>query len=452
MKSRLMRSVTGSNSKLPAAATGSLGARLIGLTARFALQIVLAQALGTAGYGRFVTFRRWGELLAVLPNRGYQGVTVRFLPDYETSRAWPQYRALVGRSLRLTVWGAVVTGVVAAVVGSTVFGADRMTIALAFGAVPAWAALRILQSILQAQHQYITTLAIIEILQPLVLGLGLGLVWLVGSSLSIDGALALVLLSLMIAVAAAALSMRASTPDAARQGPASSETPLWATSAKRFYVSQIAIATIGMADILILAMFVPSTDVALYAIALRVALVGRLANSGVEAIVSPRISAAWTNNDLASIQQTVNHSIAVTLLPTVGFAVLLTVFASPVLSIVGSEYREASSVLVILLIGNLANAITGPSGYVVSLTDNEAAHARAMSAAAVLLVVLSFAVAGVGGIVAIAWVRTGIDVLWNVILAVFARRKLGIRCYPNPGILDGLRHRRDDSDRTTEVR
>ena len=39
--------------------------------------------MGTTAFGRFAGLRGWTEFLAFLPNRGYNGTAVRFLPGYE---------------------------------------------------------------------------------------------------------------------------------------------------------------------------------------------------------------------------------------------------------------------------------------------------------------------------------------------------------------------------------
>ncbi len=447
---RWVGQVTGPNSKLSFAAAGTMAATLFGVGGRFVIQVLMAQLLGTAKFGLFVTLRRWAELLAVLPNRGQHGAVVRFLPDYESSGAWPAYRLLFRRSLRRTMLAAVAVGLAGTAVGLWAWSDQQLAVLLAMAAIPAWAMLLMLQAILQAQHHYAAASLVMHVVQPLALGVGLGAVWIVGAANGLEAMLAVLLASILVSVAISAYSTRAGAASQQRSPTVSSTTPettdldleqeigLWDSAAKQFYAGQLAIAVTGSADVLILAMFVSSSDVALYAIASRIALLGRLVNAGLEAIVAPRISSAWGSHDIGGIQRAVNGAISISTLPTIGLAMVLVAFRGPILGLVGDDYREAGSVMVVLLIGNIVQALTGPCGYVVSLTDNEDFHARTMMAAAAFLVTLCLLVAAPGGIVAVAIVTTIVTIGWNATLVWFARRRVGVSCYPTVSMLRSL--------------
>ena len=88
--------------------------------------------------------------------------------------------------------------------------------------------------------------------------------------------------------------------------------------------------------------------------------------------------------------------------------------AVPILSLFGAEYVDARSVLLILLVGNVTNALTGPSGFVVSMTGSEWTYAAVMGVHAIGLVVLSFWLGWAYGIVGVALGRSLINVSWNL--------------------------------------
>lgn len=425
----VLSKVSGPGSRLSAAAAGSVVSSLGGAAGRFVIQVVLAQLLGTTAYGIFVTLRGWGELLATLPNRGHQGTVVRFLPQYRDRGDGGRYAGLFRFAVRVTAFGGAGLGIVA--FGGSLALSDHPHLALAFAmaGVPAWALLRLLQSVLQAQHKFVLANLIVQIVQPAILAVTVGLIWLVGQ-VDLTATLAALLLSVALSAIIAG-SVARSTAVAAVGRPAPADDALvWRAAANHFYLGQLAIAVIGMADILVLAMFVSPTTVALYSIASRLAILGRVVNSGLEAIVAPRISEAWNRDDRAGLQRLTTTTIALSTVPTIAIAAFLALFRGPVLGIVGEEYRAAGTVMVILLIGNVVNALTGPSGYVVSLTGNEKIHARIMSLTAIGLVVGCLAVAGPWGAVGVAVVRTVANAAWNLALVVFARRQLGVRCYP----------------------
>ena len=430
--SRLVNLVSGPTSKLSVAASGTVVATTLGAGTRFLIQLAIANVLGTAGYGRFAGLRAWTEFLAFFPSRGYNGTAVRFLPNYEATGRFAHYRGLLVRSLSLTIGRGFLLGLAAFLIGLQIFDDSTFAVAMAMATIPGWALIRMMQSLLQAQHQFVWASMIVQIGQPILVAIGLLLFWVLRPQVSLEIALALLAGSLIAASAFGLTLVRRNVPRKALDPALERKDELdeWDLSGNRQLRSQIAIAVIGVSGLLVLERVVDPTQVALYAISTRIAVLGRMVNSGVESIVSPRISAAWAKDDLAGIQRTVGNAIKLSTGPTVLIAAVLVGFRGPILGIVGDEYRAAGTVLVILLIGNVTNALTGPSGYVVTLTGNEKAYARIMVGTAAGTLLGSLLVAGPFGIVGVAIVRSFADVGWNILLLVFARRQIGIRCYP----------------------
>lgn len=409
---------------------GSLG----GAAGRFALQAAIANLLDTDGYGRFVTLRTWGEMLATIPNRGYQGVALSQLPGYAASGDSGSYRGLIRHSRRSTLAVGVALAAMAAAAGTALGGGLGISLLLAMATVPAWAMLRLMQALLQAQDRFVTANFIGQMLQPAFLALIVGTAWLLGP-VDVPIALGAMLGSLILAAAVASTRSASRTYDLVGPGVPSATDPAWSRAARSFFLGQLSISVIATADVLVLAMFVSEAEVGLYAMASRIAILGRLPNSGLESIVSPRIAKAWSLGSVAGIQSLVGQSIALSSGPTIGLAAFLVVFREPILGIVGDEYRVAGTYLVILLVGNVVNALTGPSGYVVSLTGNERLHGRIMSLAAAGLVVGCLVAGSAAGALGVAIVRSLVTVGWNLALVFVARTQLGVRCYPSRSML-----------------
>ncbi len=87
--------------------------------------------------------------------------------------------------------------------------------------------------------------------------------------------------------------------------------------------------------------------------------------------------------------------------------------------------------LIILVLGNLADAVSGPSGHVVSLVGSERTYAKIMLTNAVLLLAIGFPAGYLFGLVGVALARTVVNVAWNVALFAVARAKFGLWCLPS---------------------
>ena len=422
-------SMWGADGKLGAAAVGTVGTNLGGTALRFVTQVILARWMGAATYGQFVIGRGWGELLAKVPNRGYQMTSVRFLPRYEAEGEWSLFRGLLWLSRTETLLlGLGLSAASISIYVATTGDADPAIVA-GLALAPALAMVTTTRSLLQGVHRYVPATALTELVQPVIFALAIGALVLFGT---VSAATALwIYVATMIAIAVMeGVMLRRAMPGPARDVPRRFDRRRWVETARPLFVAQLAIATLGLADVLIVGAVVGPVDAGLYAVATRIAVMGRVVNSGLESVVAPRIAHAWSRSDTETIQRTIDRAIRTSILPTLGFVVIASVLATPLLSIFGEQFVEARVVLWILLAGNVANALTGPSGYVVALTDSERVYAVVMAAHAIVLVVLAWVLAHVGGIVAVALVQSCVTVSWNASMVVLARRRLGVCCYP----------------------
>jgi O-antigen/teichoic acid export membrane protein len=431
-RSRLRGFVTsmwGRDGKLSAAAVGTVGTSLGGTALRFITQAILARWLGAAAYGQFVVGRGWGELLAKVPNRGYQMTSVRFLPRYEAEKEWSLFRGLLFLSRTETLLLGLALSAVSIAAYTTITGESDPAMVAGLALAPALAMVTTSRSLLQGVHLYVPATALTELVQPVIFAAAIGALVLFGT-VSASTALWIYVATMVVIATLEGIMLRRALPEPAQHAPRRFDRRRWVETARPMFVAQLAIATLGLADVLIVGAVLGPVDAGLYAVATRIAVVGRVVNSGLESVVAPRFADAWSRRDVDAIQKTIDRAIRTSVAPTVGFVVITSVLATPVLSIFGEQFVDARVVLMILLAGNVANAFTGPSGYVVALTDSERVYAAVMAVHAVALVILCWVLAHIGGITAVALVQSGVTTSWNLCMVVLARRRLGMKCYP----------------------
>ena len=426
---RQLGRMTGAEGAMSAAAFGTLFTSLGGTAIRFVLQIALSNWLGQAAYGLFVLGRGWGELLSKVPNRGYMMTALRVLPDYEHNEEWGLYRGFVRSASRETAVGGIVLAVLAALGYGLLVPSAESAIVFGLFLAPALAVVGMYRALLQAAHQYVPATGLTELFQPVLFGVVLGGLA-VATDMTAEAALVLYIGSMALTAVLEALLLRRSLPDAIHASEQRFRRKDWVATARPLFVAQLALAALQVVDLLVVGAILGAAEAALYGVATRVAVLGRVVNSGLESVVSPRISKAYASGTPGDIQGIVDQTIRISAAPTLGFALLVALAADPVLSLLGSEYVDARSVLLILLVGNVTNALTGPSGFVISMTGSEWTYAAVMGAHAVGLTVLSFWLGWTHGIVGVAIGRSLINVSWNMTLVVLARRRLDVRCYP----------------------
>ena len=117
--------------------------------------------------------------------------------------------------------------------------------------------------------------------------------------------------------------------------------------------------------------YVAEEDLALLAIAMRLALLVPMILTAVNMVVSPKFAAHYHKGELKETEDVLAKSLK--LLAVVSLLVFSTMvlFGDDVLGIFGQQYIEAGVLLSILVCGQLINAMTGPSGKLLMMSGFE---------------------------------------------------------------------------------
>ena len=117
--------------------------------------------------------------------------------------------------------------------------------------------------------------------------------------------------------------------------------------------------------------YVAEEELALLAIAMRLALLVPMILTAVNMVVSPRFAAHYHRGETRKTEEVLAKSLK--LLAIVSLLVFFTMvlFGDNVLGIFGGQYVEAGGLLSILVCGQLINAMTGPSGKLLMMSGFE---------------------------------------------------------------------------------
>lgn len=418
-------------SRLGRASIAAVVVNVGGSAMRLVLQIVLARSLGATDYGRFVLGRSWGELLGRFPNRGYEATAVKELPRYERVGRPDLFRGFVRTSWRVTASGAAALAIVSVAVYAVASDSPDHAILLGLALTAPMALAWLARSMLQGHHRFVVGSSLIELLQPLLFGASIAVLWAVDRLTALT-ALTTWIVTMGIVAAVGHLVMRHGYSAELAAAPAAYDRSGWQTIRRPLYASQLALVVLDNADILIVGALLSRGQVAAYAVATRLAVLGRIIVAGVQSVAASHLAEAASTQDWRETQRIVDRSLRVCALPTVAITIAAAVLAEPLVAVFGAEYDTAVVLLRILLIGNLVNSVTGPSGYVVSLSGLERIYARVMWAAAAATLLGVTVCAAWFGAAGAAWAVTSIMVAWNLALLVIARQRLGVRCWVRP--------------------
>jgi O-antigen/teichoic acid export membrane protein len=183
------------------------------------------------------------------------------------------------------------------------------------------------------------------------------------------------------------------------------------------------------ADVLLVGVLRPA-EVAPYAAATRLAEVVTFGLTTVNLVVAPRISALWATGDEAALRRLLvraSRAICAVSLVAVAALLLAEVWA---LGLFGPGFVAGGPFLRVLLWGQLVAAITGPVGFVLSMTGHERVLARVIAVTTVLGLAAHAVAIPLWGASGAAWATSGARAASNLALAWVVWRTLRLRVWP----------------------
>ncbi|REL26117.1 hypothetical protein DXX93_05685 [Thalassotalea euphylliae] len=170
-------------------------------------------------------------------------------------------------------------------------------------------------------------------------------------------------------------------------------------------------------------------EVALFSVANRVALVLAFLLLSLNGVLSPKFAELSDVADRQMLKQTYRESTLLLNLMTLPLILVCFVFAEQILLIFGESYQQASSVLRVLLIAQLAKVVFGSVGQLLVMTGNSKIQRKNITLAVVTLVVFCLALVPHYGAFGAAF-ATLIAVTLNNALGYYSvRNKLNISLF-----------------------
>lgn len=112
-------------------------------------------------------------------------------------------------------------------------------------------------------------------------------------------------------------------------------------------------------------------ELALLAIAMRIALLVPMILTAVNMVVSPKFAALYHKGKIEETEQVLAKSLKLLAIVSIVIFSFMLAFGDDVLAIFGEQYVEAAVLLSILVCGQLVNALTGPCGKLLMMSGFE---------------------------------------------------------------------------------
>jgi O-antigen/teichoic acid export membrane protein len=174
-----------------------------------------------------------------------------------------------------------------------------------------------------------------------------------------------------------------------------------------------------------------TVDVGVFAVAVSLTQLASLPRLSLAALFAPTVSALYASGNTSGLQQLIGQAAVLSLLGTLA-VVLPLVFGAPVLlPWFGPSFVEAEPLLLVLLLGQLAAAAGGPQQHLLTMTGHERQGAVLMVAAALGNIAIALVLYPLCGVIGVAAASSMALVAWNIAMASFLKRRLGL----SPGLI-----------------
>jgi O-antigen/teichoic acid export membrane protein len=191
------------------------------------------------------------------------------------------------------------------------------------------------------------------------------------------------------------------------------------------FISGIASMLMTWTDIIMLGIFLPSSEVGVYSVALRVSTVVSIVLVATNTVLAPRFAELWA---LKKIDELVKFARSITrIISFVSFVIfcVIVVAGRSLLAIFGNGYISGYYPLIILAIGQLVNACSGSVGYILMMTDFQHFHRNVTLLSIVLNVFLNWLLIPNLGILGAAIATMVTMIFWNAIFSWKVKQVLG---------------------------
>jgi O-antigen/teichoic acid export membrane protein len=421
---------------------GSAGALLIksmGIVLSFLASVLVARSVGATHYGIYALSLVWINFFVLASKMGLDLAAVRFVAGYDVKQQWGPMRGLVSSGHWIVASAALP---LAAIVFVALRGLDdaigrQQADALSVGLllVPVLALTGLRQGILRGLRRVVLAELPEMVLRPVGVGLFCVIaVWISGGPIDSHLAIILNLLATILALTVGGQLLRKALPGQVARAKAEKDTAVWMRTALPLMWIAGMYMLLSQTDTAMVGALLGSEQAGIYSVASRIAGFVSFGLVAVNAIMAPLIARLYADGDKVALQEIIRLSARVVFAATCAFGLIISAFGRQVLGLYGEEFLAGQFVLVILVLGQIANGFMGSVGFLMTMTGHQAQAAKMLSVAAGANLLANFWLIRVFGIEGAACATAIGLVSINVAMFTFVRHRLALHSAAFGGI------------------
>ncbi len=409
-----------------------LSLQVLGMAASFLVHLALARNMGAEGYGVYVYCFSWLTLLFPLCRLGLGTSSLRFVAEYQGGEQWGLLRGFFRFAHRATGIASLVLAVATAAAVAAL--ASRLPEALVHTfwvgclALPLYARLQFWGPALRALRRVVASQLATTALPPLLLAAGLGALLAGGAGrLGAPTVMGLQVAAAFGSLVFAGFTLRGAMPAAARSAEAVRRDRAWLRVTLPLMLMNLLNLLVERTDILFIGTLLGPERAGVYAPAARIATLIAVALIAVNAWAAPMIADLFARERRDELQRLVRRAAQIVFALTLPVTGVVVVWGREILALFGPEFTEAYASLVILVMGQLVNALTGPVVLLLTMTGQQDTAARILAVVTVGSLALNAVLVPAFGIEGAAVAASVTRAAWNLVVAFVVWRRMGLR-------------------------
>ncbi len=187
-------------------------------------------------------------------------------------------------------------------------------------------------------------------------------------------------------------------------------------------------------DNLVIGVYRTEIEVGLYDTAFKIASASAMILMAINAIQGPTFAEYHSKNDISKLRDSIFTSTKMLFYATLPFTLLICIFPDWILSFFGSDFKQASTALIILSIGNFFSSITGSVGILLQMTGHQKSYNNIILCAAITSIILNIILVPRIGITGAAISSAIAKIIQNLAGSIYVYKKFGFLSIYLPGI------------------
>jgi O-antigen/teichoic acid export membrane protein len=397
----------------------------------FALHVFLARVLGSQEYGNYIYAFAWMQILMLFGLVGMDTAAVRFVATYTGLEDWERLRGFIVRSLQIVVLASFIVSFLFALGVVILLRSTReeLTVVLSIAAclLPLNALMVLVGAMIRGYKLVVMAMAPQFILHPVVVGLGIaGFLEFISQESGAASAMFINVCATTLILMLMGVYLYRITPPPVKQAGSVSEVRHWILVALPLFMISAFHLIISQTDIIMIGYIIGTQESGMYAVASRIAKLIGFGLVAVNVIAAPLIAQLNAQKKTEELQGMLALAAVGILAFSIPVSIVLIIWGREILALFGTQFTYGYPALVILTVGQLVNAFSGPVGFIMTMTGRHVEASYVIGGSAALNVILNAALIPSLGIIGAA-VATSITVaLWNFTLVCRVKSQLNI--------------------------